>query len=36
MRKMKTESSGIIVHQDLQVSELARDSIAYSIPVSLS
>ena len=36
VRKMKTESSGIIVHQDLQVSELARDAIEYSVPVSLT
>jgi hypothetical protein len=36
MRNMQTESSRIAVHQDLQISELARTSSEYSIPVSLS
>ena len=35
-QKMQTQSSGIPVHQDLQLSELARTAIEYSIPVSLS
>jgi hypothetical protein len=35
-RKMQTQSSGIPVHQDLQLSELARTAIEYSIPVSLN
>lgn len=36
VRGMQTESSRIAVHQDLQISELARTAIEYSIPVSLS
>ena len=34
-RKMATTSSGIVVHQDLQISELVRYAIEYSVPVSL-
>ena len=32
---MRTENSGTTVHQDLQLSELVRYAIEYSIPVSL-
>ncbi len=35
-QKMQTQSSGIPVHQDLQLSELARTAIEYSIPVSIN
>ena len=35
-QKMQTQSSGIPVHQDLQLSELARTAVEYSIPVSLN
>ena len=35
-RKGSTESSGITVHQDLQVSELSRSAAAYSIPVDFN
>ena len=35
-QKMQTQSSGIPVHQDLQLSELSRTAIEYSIPVSLN
>jgi hypothetical protein len=35
-QKMQTQSSGIPVHQDLQISELARTAVEYSIPVSLT
>ena len=35
-QKMQTQVSGIPVHQDLQLSELARSAIEYSIPVSLT
>ena len=35
-QKVQTQASGIPVHQDLQLSELARTAIEYSIPVSLS
>ena len=35
-QKMQTQASGIPVHQDLQLSELARTAIEYSIPVSLN
>ena len=36
VRNMQTEASRITVHQDLQISELARTASEYSIPVSLS
>lgn len=36
MQKLQTESSNIVVHQDLQISELARTAIEYSFPVSLT
>ena len=36
MQKIQTQSSGIPVHQDLQVSELARTAVEYSIPVRLT
>lgn len=35
-QKMQTQASGIPVHQDLQLSELARTAIEYSIPVRLN
>jgi len=35
-RVMTSESSRVVVHQDLQVSELSRSSVEYSIPVELS
>ena len=36
IQKVQTESSNIVVHQDLQLSELSRAAIEYSIPVDLS
>jgi len=35
-RVMKSESSRVLVHQDLQVSELSRSSPEYSVPVDLN
>jgi len=35
IRKMVSESSRVLVHQDLQVSELARSAVEYEIPVEL-
>ncbi len=32
---MRTETSGVCVHQDIQLSELVRYAIEYSVPVSL-
>jgi len=34
-RKMTTESSRVVVHQDLQVSELSRSAVEYTIPLEL-
>jgi len=36
MRKIQSESSRVLVHQDLQISELSRSGIEYEIPVRLS
>jgi hypothetical protein len=36
LQKVQTESSNIVVHQDLQLSELSRTAIEYSIPVDLT
>jgi hypothetical protein len=36
MRKIQSESSRVLVHQDLQISELSRAGIEYEIPVRLS
>ena len=36
MRRVTTESSRVLVHQDLQISELSRAGIEYEIPVGLS
>jgi hypothetical protein len=35
MRKVSSESSRVLVHQDLQVSELSRAGIEYEIPIRL-
>ena len=35
-RKMSTESSGLVVHQDLQISELSRAAVEYAIPVDFN
>ena len=35
MRKISSESSRVVVHQDLQVSEISKSGIEYSIPVRL-
>tara|TARA_B100000214_G_scaffold1422_1_gene1087 strand:+ start:3759 stop:4538 length:780 start_codon:yes stop_codon:yes gene_type:complete len=35
MRKVSSESSRVLVHQDLQVSEISRAGIEYEIPVRL-
>lgn len=35
-RKASTESRGAVVHQDLQVSELSRAAVEYSIPVDFN
>lgn len=36
MRRISSESSRVLVHQDLQISELSRAGIEYNIPVRLS
>ena len=35
-RKMSTEARRVLVHQDLQVSELSRSAVEYTIPLVLS
>ena len=35
-RVMTSESSRVVVHQDLQVSELSRSAVEYNIPIELS
>jgi hypothetical protein len=35
-RVMTSESSRVVVHQDLQVSELSRSAVEYSVPIGLS
>lgn len=35
LRKIQSESSRVLVHQDLQISELSRSGIEYDIPVRL-
>lgn len=35
MRKIQSESSRVLVHQDLQISELSRAGIEYDVPVRL-
>jgi len=35
-RKMTSESSRVVVHQDLQISELSRDASEYIVPVELN
>jgi len=35
-RKMSTEAKRVLVHQDLQISELSRSAVEYTIPLVLS
>lgn len=36
LRRMVTESSRVLVHQDLQVSELSRSAVEYNIPLEFN